>query len=200
MAYLDTYLDPCPAYGWSGGSEFKTREVPMANGYSRYNADWSQEKLRISTNYLNITREAQAQIRKVFRVCRGRLHAFRFRDQLDYQADDLVFGIGDGSRLEFQLCALFTEDGETYRRNVHAIVSAAITVNGAPNAPLVDMRRGIVLFDAAPASGAILRWSGEFDIWVRFAHDYLPFSIDDLDATNGQIELIEQPPPRAEDN
>lgn len=200
MAYLDTYLEPCPAYGWTGGSEFLTREVSMQSGYSRYNAEWSQEKLRVSTNYLNISFDAQRNIRKVFRVCRGRLHAFRFRDELDYQADNEIFDTGDGVKTVFQLSASFSEDGETYTRRVYAIESATVTVNGAAASPLIDMRRGTVTFLAAPPAGAVLRWSGVFDVWVRFAQDYLPFSIDSINAVNGSVELIEQPPPALGDN
>lgn len=198
MAYLDIYLNECPAYGWVGGSEFSTREVLLSNGYGRYNADWSQERFRASTNYLNISRDAQAGIRKVFRVCRARVHAFRFRDQLDYQANSEVFAIGDGVTTEFQLSASFTEDGETYTRRIYAIVSASITDNGSPATPVVDMRRGTVTFSVAPANGHILRWTGVFDLWVRFAQDYLPFSLDNPDATNGQVDVIEQPPPPEE--
>lgn len=200
MAYLDTYLDPCPAYGWTGGSEFQTRIVSMANGHARYNADWAQEKIRVSTNYQNISIEAQRQIRKVFRVCRAQLHAFRFRDELDYEATNEIFAVGDGVRTDFQLSASFTEDGETYTRNVYAIVSAAVTVNGSPASPTIDLRRGKVVFVSPPANGAVLRWTGVFDIWVRFAQDYLPASLDNPNATNVQVELIEQPPPAAGDN
>lgn len=200
MSYLDTYLEPCPAYGWTGGSEFQTREVSMASGWARYNAEWSQEKIRVSTNYLNIDLEAQRQIRKVFRVCRGRLHAFRFRDELDYEAVDEVIATGDGATREFQLSASFTEDGETYTRNVYAIISAAVTVDDIAASPTIDLRRGKITFASAPAVGAVIRWSGIFDIWVRFAQDYLPFSLDNPNATNGSIELIEQPPPAVGDD
>lgn len=52
-----------------------------------------------------------------------------------------------------------------------------------------------MVFASAPASGAILTWSGEFRVPVRFDTDYLPFSIDDIGndgfATNGSVDLIE---------
>ena len=64
----------------------------------------------------------------------------------------------------------------------------------------MNLRTGVLTFTAAPANGAVLRWSGTFDVWVRFTDDYLPFSIDDRDASleyrvNGSVGLIEVPPP-----
>lgn len=36
-------------------------------------------------------------------VCRGQLHTFRFRDELDYEADDELMAVGDGTSTTFQL-------------------------------------------------------------------------------------------------
>ena len=195
MAYLDAYLQPCPGYGWNGGPEFRTSIVEMANGRERRNADWSQARHRYSTPYLNIGKDAYRLIKQMHLVCRGQLHAFRFRDQLDYQATNEIFGIGDGVEVEFPLRKVSTIDGISYDRFVYAILTASVTVNGSVATPTIDMDRGTVTFAAPPTDGHILRWTGEFDIWVRFNQDYLPFSIDNPDATNGTVDLLEVPPP-----
>ena len=54
MAHLNSYLDACAAYGWSGGPEFKTRIRLLANGRERRNADWSQGRHRYTLPFLNI--------------------------------------------------------------------------------------------------------------------------------------------------
>lgn len=195
MAYLDAYLQPCPGFGWNGGPEFSTRIVEMASGRERRNADWSQARHRYTAPYLNISKEAYRLIKQMHMVCRGQLHCFRFRDELDYQADNEVFAVADGVRTEFPLRKVSTIDGISYERHVYAILDADITDNNSPVTPTVDMDRGTVTFVVAPTNGHILRWTGEFDIWVRFNQDYLPFSLDNPNATNGTVDLIEVPPP-----
>lgn len=193
--YLNAYIDPCPAYGWNGAPGFQTRIVELRNGRERRNADWSQPRHRYAISFLNISKANHLAIKKMVLVCRGMLHAFRFRDQLDYEADDEIFGVGDGVAREFQLRKVSTVDGLDYERYVYAIVSASITNDGVPISPTIDMERGLVIFSVAPTAGNVLRWTGVFDIWVRFAEDYNPFSLDNPDAVNGAINLIEVQPP-----
>lgn len=195
--YLNAYLTPCPGYGWEGGPEFSTRIVQLANGRERRNANWSQARRKYSAPFLNIHKEAYREILRMFLVCEGMAHAFRFRDELDNTATDEQFGIGDGTTTEFQLGVVWTADMVPYFRNVYALAEQpTIKANGATASGVtVDLDRGTVTFDTAPAVGVVLTWSGLFDVWVRFNDDYLPFSLDNPDATNGTVNLIEVPPP-----
>ncbi len=198
MSYLDAYLEPCPGYGWQGGPEFKTQIVEMWNGRERRNAENANARHKFQSPFSNISREAYRQIKQMHLVCRGRLHAFKFRDELDYQAENEVFAAGDGAETVFQLRKISTIDGISYIRNVYAIEEAAISGNGTPTAVTLDADRGEVTFAAPPAGAAVLRWTGLFAVWVRFDQDYLPFSIDNLNAVNGSVDLIEVPPPEPE--
>ena len=202
MAYLDAYIEECPAYGWQGGGEFKTTVEEMANGRENRNADWANIRHQYQMSFLNITKEAYRNIKQLHMVARGRLHCFKHRDQLDYQADNEVFAIGDGATTSFQLIKQSSIDGISYQRPVYVLdtrpgigEATVITANNVPASPFIDEDRGIVTFSVAPANGVVLRWSGTFAVWVRFAQDYLPFSLDNPDATNGQVDLIEMPPP-----
>lgn len=195
MSYLNAYIEECPAFGWQGGDEFSTRIVQMANGNERRNAEWAEARHRYSMPFMNISKADYRNIKQMHLVCRGQLHCFRFRDQLDYEATSEVFGVGDGVTRTFQLSKTSTIDGVSYQRNCYAIVSAAITSNGSPVSPTIDYERGLVTFSVAPTIGAVLRWTGIFDIWVRFTEDYLPWSLDNPDATNGQVNVMEVPPP-----
>lgn len=193
--YLDTYIEECPAYGWQGGGEFKTTIVEMASGAERRNAEWQQIRHRYSMSFLNITKSSYRNIKQLHMVARGRLNCFKFRDQLDFEADEEVFGIGDGVETVFQLIKQSSIDGVSYQRQVYVIEDATIYVNGTPNAATVDPDRGIVTFSSAPAGSAVLTWTGTFAVWVRFDQDYLPFSIDNPDSVNGSVDLLEMPPP-----
>lgn len=197
MSHLDAYLTPCPGYGWEGGPQFKTLIVGLQNGDEYRNAEWAEVRHSYSAPFNNIDRDAYREIKRMFLVCRGMLHAFRFRDQLDYQAESEDFGTGDASEAEFQLRKISDVDGVEYARNVYAIRGTpAITINGTPTTAFnINPRTGMVQFDVAPANGAVLRWTGEFDIWVRFGTDSIPFSLDNPDRTNGSVSLIEVAPP-----
>lgn len=198
MAYLNAYLGPCPGYGWAGGPEFQTRIIELQNGRNNRNANWAQARHRYSAPFLNISKPAYREVKKMHLVCMGQLNTFRFRDELDYEAVNEIFAVADGVQTVFQLSKFSIIDGISYQREVYALKSSpAITANGSAVSPAVNSRTGKVTFAVAPASGVTLRWSGTFDVWVRFAQDYLPFSLDNPNATNGAVELIEDDPPES---
>lgn len=196
MSYINAYIARCPAYGWQGGPKFKTVIVAMDNGRERRNADIAEARHSFSVPFHNIKRADYAGIKQMHLVCRGQLHAFRFKDQLDYQAvnEDVTFAVVNGVPV-YQLSKVSIVDGVRYTRNCYAIKSAVITSGGVPVAATVDMRRGTI----TAGGGTGLKWSGEFDVWVRFNQDDLPFSIDSGNAKDkfisGQVDLIEVPPP-----
>lgn len=199
MSYLNAYLEPSPGYGWQGGPSFRTRVVAMLSGRERRNAEQAEARHSFEAPFQNIEAVAYRNIKQMHLVCRGMLHCFRFRDELDYQADNEVFATGDGATTVFQLRKISTVDGVSYVRNCYAILNAEITDNGVDVAPEIDLDRGTATFLVAPAAAHVLRWTGEFDIWVRFNQDSLPFSLDNLDAINGAVSLIEVPPPEADE-
>lgn len=205
---LQAYLEPTISYGWSGGPEFKTRIVALKkNGRNRRNADWDQARHRFTLPFEHLDNGKYRAIKRMHMVCRGQLHTFLFRDELDYEASNEQFGVGDGSTKTFQLSKVSEEDGVEYSRQVFALykpdpdnpgealeAAPTITVDGTPTTAFtVDADTGQVTFDSAPAEGAVLRWSGEFSLWVRFAQDWLPFSFEFDEGTYGSIDLVEEP-------
>lgn len=197
MAYIDAFLEPQASYGWQGGPTFSTRIVQMRNNRERRNADWAEARHSYSYSFENIERDEYRSIKRHHLVCRGMLHCFPFIDALDFEAESEAFAQGDGVTKVFQLRKISTLDGISYTRNCYVILKAAVTSDGAPVAPTVDMRRGTVTFSVAPASGKILRWTGEHGVWVRFNQDDLPFSIPAFEMATGSVDLIEVPPPGA---
>lgn len=205
MAHLDAYLDRCPGFGWQGAPGFNTQIVPLRNKRSRRNAEWSQPLWRFSVPFTNNLPEHYEQVLDMFMVCRGRLHAFRVRNWLNYQATAWPFAAGDGTTEEFQLGKLITIGGESYLSELYALSldgdapAPTVYVNGIAAAATFNDRTGRVLFDTPPANASVLTWSGWFDYWVRFAADDLAYTIDDSDGAeffvNGQAELEETEAP-----
>src|SRR5690606_6994239 len=112
---------------------------------------------------------------------RGRNHTFLHKDWGDYRAEDEQFGIGDGTTTTFQLKKVSTLAGTsaTYERIITKPKSGVtIYVDGIETGASVSTTDGTVQFASAPDNGAILTWTGEFYVHVRFDTDYLPFSLD----------------------
>lgn len=196
MAYIDAYIEQCAGFGWQGGPEFKTRIVEMKSGRERRNAGIANARHSFTVPFNNIPQENYYLIKQMHLVCRGMLHAFKFRDELDYTATDEVFGTGDGTETVFQLRKISTIDNVSYIRDTFVIQPGSeILVNGSTATHTVDLDRGLVTFAAPPANGAALSGTWEFDLWVRFNQDDLPFSIDNRNAINGSVSLTELPPP-----
>jgi uncharacterized protein (TIGR02217 family) len=208
MAHLDTYLDRCPDFGWQGAPRFNTLIVPLKNKRTRRNAEWSRPEWRFNVPFNNNAPEHYQQVLDTFLVCRGRTHAFRVRNWLQYQATAQQFATGDGTTSEFQLGRLISIAGETYTDAVYALSqeddapTPEATVDGVVAAATFNDRLGKVLFDVAPALGTVLRWTGYYDFWVRFAADDLPYTIEETDGAeffiSGQAELEETEPPDEE--
>ena len=199
MSYINDYIAQCPAFGWEGGPEFSTQIVSLANGHERRNAQWAQVRHKYSIPFQNLTDAEYAGIKQMHLACRGRLHAFRFRDALDHSVVAQPFAVGDGVKTQYQLITTSEVAGVKYTREIFAIARANVYVNGVDTTTSGDPLRGVVTFSAPPAPGAILTWTGEFDVWVRFDSDYLPFSIDNRMgqgyAINGSVNLLEVSPP-----
>lgn len=196
MSYIDTFIPACGGYGWQGGPEFKTLIVEMRNGWERRNAEIANARHSFNIPYNNISPEDYAAIKQLHLIARGRLHNFKFIDELDSEADNEPFATGNGVQTVFQLRKLSAIDGVSYSRNVYVPLSGVvITNNGSVAAPTIDYDRGLVTFSSAPANGNVLRWTGRFALWVRFNQDDLPFSIDNLRVRSGQVSIIEDKPP-----
>lgn len=194
--YLDAYIEQCPAYGWLGSPGFQTTIVSMRSGRERRNAEWEKARHSYTIKFMNIARGAYMGIKQMNLSCMGRLRAFKFKDQLDYQAEAEVFGEGNGVDTIFQLRKVSVIDGVSYIRETYVIQPGSeIFVNGLPAAHTIDLDRGLVTFSVGPTLGATLSGNWEFGVWVRFNQDDLPFSIDNPDAINGSVSLIEVPPP-----
>lgn len=208
MAYIRALIETCETFGWNGGPLFDTRVVQMANGRERRNANWAQYRSKYELPFQNIDASQYRNIRQMFEVCRGQLHCFLYRDRLADEATNQLIGYGDGAIDTFQLSTLSALDGITFQRAVYAIADDAeisVSVNGVPTTAFaLDRDRGLIIFDDPPAMAAEIRWSGRFLVWVRFANDWLPFSIDNKNAGgffhNGTIDLFEMPPPEIEES
>lgn len=192
-------LEICPGYGWMGGPEFATRIVALRGGQERRNQTSARVRHRYVLPFNNIRDDDYlARLKNAFLACRGQLHSFLVKDRSDYLANNQIFGTGNGVSTQFQL-RIFSSFGDVaYDRVITRPVAPIVTVDGSEAPASIDTDTGVVTLPVPPDSGAVLRWSGEFRVPVRFAQDALPMTIDNRFtagagsyAINGSVELIE---------
>lgn len=183
MAHLDVYVDRVPGFDWEGTPTWNTRVTPLRNKRSRRNARWTEPEWRFVVPYGLEYPEHYLRMLDLQTIARGRKNALRIKNWLFNRATDWKFGVGDGVTREFQLGRLVELGGESVLLPVHALsiysgaLAPSVAAAGSPATAAFQNRTGRVLFDSAPANGAALTWSGDFDFWVFWETDDLPATI-----------------------
>lgn len=81
---------------------------------------------------------------------------------------------GDGSSTQFQLARSLDQGTDVLQQ----VSNVSVFVNGEPctdtsGNPLWSVRNGVVTFFTAPAAGAVLTWTGNFQYLCQFSDDTL---------------------------
>lgn len=178
--FNETRLLDSVAYGSEFGDEFRTRIVNLTNGVERANIGWSMPLGRYSVLYQALRPEDHIAVRGAFMASMGRAIPFRFKNWVDYQADNMTIATGTGSPQTAQLVKKYPFGPIYLERIIKKPVSGTVVItewDGVPgNDPVVipatiDYTTGIASFEAT--AGYQVAWSGEFDIPVRFSDDRL---------------------------
>jgi uncharacterized protein (TIGR02217 family) len=183
---------------------FSTQIVTTASGHEQRNMDWASGRMRFDAGPgVRSETDLQALI-AFFRARRGAAKGFRFRDPLDHSSNgmtgtptalDQPLGTGDGTATQFDLVKLYGAGVEAERRRISRPEpgSVHVAVNGSPvSSGWALLEKGVIAFELAPATGAVLTAGYRFDVPVRFAEDVL--SVDPViwaagDA--GSVPLVE---------
>jgi uncharacterized protein (TIGR02217 family) len=173
MAFIETRLLDCVAYGTQGGPTWSTRKVSLRSGIIRRNAQRSRPLYRFVVLYQNLKPESHQEVINAFNACRGGVFGFRLKDWSDFEATNELVTIGTGAPQTVQLAKLYEFGAQNLSRPIRKPVSATLTDDSAPLAASVDMTTGLATFTASV--GGIVRWSGEFDVPVTFEQDELLF-------------------------
>jgi uncharacterized protein (TIGR02217 family) len=195
-AFHDIRLPLRLARGAMGGPERITEVVPLANGREMRISALSASRRRWDLASAVRSLDDLALVTAFFEARLGRLHAFRFRDPMDFKscppsgtpgASDQILGTGDGSRISFQLIKLYGDAAGSFQRPIRLPVAGSVTVS-VDGSPLtagqysVDGLTGLVTLSAAPLAGAVVRAGFLFDVPVRFDTDRLDLALDAFEA------------------
>lgn len=171
--HINTRLTKRVEVGANRIDEEDIETVTTDGGNEVRNARTSGSLLRFEVGFPISKRDnaTYLEVRSAFKVCRGSLHSFKFRDWDDYQATDQQFGEGDGTTTVFSLYKNYAFGSESYSRRIYQPVTPiALKKDGVAvvSGYSVSYTTGVVTFSVAPADGAVLTWTGEFDVPVRF--------------------------------
>src|SRR4051812_46411048 len=94
-AFHDVQFPPDISRGAVGGPGFKTTILTRASGFEQRNQDWEKARGKYTVGHGVKTRAQLQALRDFFYNRRGRVHAFRMKDWLDFQLPDWTTVPGD---------------------------------------------------------------------------------------------------------
>lgn len=194
MSFIDTRLNDRYRYGFAGGPRWSTLVVDMANGRNRRIKQWSLPHHEFTADYATFNEAEKAQLLNAFMAAGGAFSAFRFRDWNDWMAVDQEIGVGNGTTAPMQLVRNYKFGPTTYTRPITLPLNAEI--RDAENnvvAATVDPLTGLAT-PTAPWPAKTLRWNGQFDVRVRFADDFNPFTAASEKVRECTVRLVEDLP------
>lgn len=197
MAFHDIRLREDVERGSRGGPAFKTTVIGVASGNEQRNQEWQYSRGLWDISYGIDNKQSYSEVIDFFMARRGRLHAFRFKDWTDFEAEDVQLGIGDGSITDFQLIKTYADAASTYTRKITRPVTATIQVfvDSVEQTLTTDYTigsLGLIQFVSPPAMSEVVTATFEFDVPVRFDTDELQVAPLWYDAAEfPSIEIVE---------
>ena len=180
---------------------FSTNIITSASGFEARNVNWSQARLRFDAGP-GVRGEAELEtLLSFFRARRGPAIGFRFRDPYDNSSNgmsgepsaaDQTIGTGDGVTDQFSLVKTYgTGEQRRITRPVGGSVRVAVGGNELATGWTVG-EKGLIQFDAPPATGAEVTAGFLFDTPVRFAEDRIEVNRSTFQAGEApSVPLIE---------
>ena len=203
MAFHDVRFPANLSFGSIGGPERRTEIVTFANGHEERNTPWAQSRRRYDAGLGLRSLEDLESVIAFFEARQGMLHAFRWKDWVDFKSspastpvapNDQLLGHGDGAQTGFRLVKTYKSGGVSVVRPIRKPVpeTVRVAVDGDEIAPgtgwALDAAAGEVIFDSAPPAGAVVTAGFEFDVPVRFDTDLIQISMAGFAA--GEIPKI----------
>ncbi|MBO9501101.1 DUF2460 domain-containing protein [Brevundimonas sp. A19_0] len=198
MSFHEVSLPARLAFGSTGGVERRTEVVTLASGHERRSTPWASGRRRYLIGAGLRSLDDMAALTAFFEARQGRLYGFRFRDFADFKScapgnepgpGDQQIGVGDGVETRFRLSKAYGVHARPITKPVEGTVRLAIDGVEVVGGWDVDLTRGEVTFDVAPAEGAPITAGCQFDTPVRFDADRLEITLE----TFGSGRMVAMP-------
>ncbi len=189
--FRDIRLPDRLSLGAVGGPLFKTTIVEMDSGFEKANRDWMNAKAKYDIGHVAARKTTFREARDFFWVNEGRAFAWRFHDHADDDVGTFAapqpFATGDGIIATFQCSKRYQAGAFVKDRPIQCIWAGSysffvngVQVNEGPGAGkfTLDPITGLVTFGTVPPLGAVIAWTGRFDVPCRFDTDWGNWSMD----------------------
>lgn len=207
MAFLDAPRFPeRVSFGAIGGPGYLTEIVIVASGQESRNQARTQALGAWDVSHAARLPAEYNQLKAHFRIMRGRVNSFRFKDWSDYTAsidEGLLLPVDDSDTI-FQLYKRYTFGAFTEDRYIskpalnfdgnpaHDLVAlykngVRMTYGAGPSQCTFDERYGRVVFGTPITEEDELAWAGEFDVPCRYDTDQLKGEIIEKSVAHGFI-------------
>jgi uncharacterized protein (TIGR02217 family) len=172
------------SWGAVGGPGYSTGIVKTISGGEQRIQNWAQARCTYQVAQGVKSQEQLDALIAFFRVRKGKVHGFRYKDWSDFTAVKQYTMTGDGIIKKCQLQKVYGDSTYYEIRAIRKPVKDTLTiykddVEVSDTDYTFNYLTGEVEFDTAPAVGKIITASFEFDVPVRFDTDDMPVSIDD---------------------
>jgi uncharacterized protein (TIGR02217 family) len=210
MAFIESPRFPDNiSYGSVGGPKYSNTLVISDSGWEYTNINWENARHEFNVAMGVRSMSELSELIKFFHMTRGRAHSFRYKNWLDYKSCDVediitpfdqVFGTGDGTTKTFQLTKTYILFGIAELINTidikkpvpsSVVVSIDYVTKVVNTDYTINYTTGVVTFNTAPTTGAVLRWGGEFDLPCRFDVDELQVTLDFYEHGSSNIPIVE---------
>lgn len=177
-------LPSLPGLTWNVHKKptFSTLVAPHVSGretrvglfaHALYEFELAYEGLDSNGAWPGLTAQSLQTLMGFYLTCQGQLNTFLYVDPTDNAANAVAFGTGDGSTTTFTLMRSIGG----YVEPVSYVTSASrVTVAGTPTSAYTLTAPNSITFTTAPASGAVLAWTGAFAFQCRFLEDQIDFN------------------------
>lgn len=195
MSFVNVRFPVGVAYGGSGGPRVQMDTMETDSGTPLQAASCTGIP-NVYTVSLDLTKSVQVdEIMALFRIV-GVGNSLRFKDWMDFKATLSRIGTGDGNTRAFQLKKVYTYGGISISRNISKPVQGTVRIfvsgEEATAGFSIDHDTGYVTFAVAPAAGAAITATFEFDVEVMFQIDSLPVTLVQYNQyTFNSINLVE---------
>ena len=154
-------------WGVKRSPHFSTTVKESVGGreYRAMNRLYPSYHYRLAYEFLRDWRQGIDELRTLvgfFNARHGRFDSFLFDDPDDNYTENDTFGLGTGSTTAFQLARTFGGFAEPVYDLKAAPLIYKDGVKQTPTTHYTVSSSGLVTFVSAPASGAILKWTGGF--------------------------------------
>ncbi|MEO5740608.1 MAG: TIGR02217 family protein [Vicinamibacterales bacterium] len=195
MSFLNIRFPVNISYGAVGGPGYSTDVVTINSGFENRNQNWSIARCSWDCAKGCKTDQDRIDLIAFFRVAKGKMHSFRWRDFTDYEVASGAGVLSLVSAGVYQLKKRYANAAGTEDRTITLPVSPVIKQAGITLVESthysINLTTGVIttLGSPSPLPDA---WTGQFDVPARFDTDMLRLVIEDLEYFKSQnIPVVE---------